>query len=51
MSKPASGQSPGAQRVRLGFNPSESPAVTRIKREGVTLIDSIDEFVVGDSRA
>lgn len=51
MSKPTPEQSLGAQRVRLGFNPSESPAVTRIKRDGAALIDTIAETGGADKRA
>ena len=51
MSKPTSEQSLGAQRVRLGFNLSESPAVSRIKRDGATFIDTIAEGAGADTRA
>ena len=40
----------GAKLVRLGFNPSASTAVQRIKRAGAALIDAIDAEP-GDPRA
>lgn len=33
---------PGAERVRLDFNPSRDTAVERIKRAGAALIDAIN---------
>lgn len=39
----------GEQRVRLGFNPSERPAVARIKHAGAALIDAVHE-AEGDPR-
>ena len=52
MSKPAfEVLSLGAERVRLGFNPAVSPAVSRIKRDGATLIDTIAEVAGADKRA